>query len=233
MTSRVTAIVLAAGAGERLGGAEPKGFRTIGERPLVAWAAANAAACERVTEIVVAVPAGDEDRARALLDLAKPVAVIAGGASRHESVRLALERARADADAVICHDAARPFAGAEVFDGVLDALSGADGAVPVLAIPDTVKRVRAGAVIGTEDRTELWLAQTPQAFRAAALRDGHERARAAGMEFTDDSAVMEWAGYRVVAVPGSWRNFKITNSMDLERARLFVEEAERGGAKRG
>jgi 2-C-methyl-D-erythritol 4-phosphate cytidylyltransferase len=95
--------------------------------------------------------------------------------------------------------------------------------VPVVPVADTVKRVRDGSVVGTEARGELALAQTPQAFRAAPLRDAHARAERDGLDFTDDASAVEWAGYRVRVVPGEPGNFKITSAEDLARA-----EAARG-----
>jgi len=128
----------------------------------------------------------------------------------------------------VCHDAARPFASPALYSAVVSALASADGAVPVLAVADTVKRVRGGIVDATEPRDGLALAQTPQAFDAAALRDAHDRAEREGVEVTDDAAALEWAGYRVSAVPGEVRNFKVTTPEDLARAELVASELARG-----
>jgi len=95
--------------------------------------------------------------------------------------------------------------------------------VPAVPVADTVKRVRHGSVVSTEPREELALAQTPQAFRAAPLRDAHSRAEHAERDFTDDASALEWAGYRIRVVPGEPGNFKITSAEDLARA-----EAARG-----
>jgi 2-C-methyl-D-erythritol 4-phosphate cytidylyltransferase/2-C-methyl-D-erythritol 2,4-cyclodiphosphate synthase len=156
---------------------------------------------------------------------------VGGGPTRQASVRAGLTAIAEDVPFVVCHDAARPFAPVALFDSVLEALEGpdgADGAVPVLPISDTVKRVKDGVVIATEDRNELWISQTPQAFTASALREAHERPSAEGMEFTDDAAVVAWAGYRVVTVAGSVGNFKITTAQDLERAELVARELALG-----
>jgi 2-C-methyl-D-erythritol 4-phosphate cytidylyltransferase len=106
-----------------------------------------------------------------------------------------------------------------LFTRVLDAVTGADGAVPVVPVPDTVKRVGSGRVIGTVPREELALAQTPQAFRLDVLRDLHERAAVEGINVTDDAGLLEWGGRVVVTVPGEVENFKITTPSDLNRAR--------------
>ena len=129
---------------------------------------------------------------------------------------------------MICHDAARALATPQLFSTVLGSLEGWDGVVPVVPVPDTVKRVRDGAVVATERREDLALAQTPQAFSARALRDAHARAAEAGLEFTDDAAALEWAGYRVRTTPGEPHNFKITTVEDLARAEQLLEEMVRG-----
>ena len=194
-------------------------------------AAQAAAACSEVTSLVIAAPPGLEERARALVAGVKPVVVVAGGATRHRSVGLALAAIPEPTPFVVCHDAARPFASPRLFAEVLDALessSDASGAVPVVPVSDTVKRVHDGFVVATEDRDELALAQTPQAFRATALRDAHARAAGAGLEFSDDAAALEWAGYRVAVAPGDPENFKITTEQDLARAELLAAERARG-----
>jgi 2-C-methyl-D-erythritol 4-phosphate cytidylyltransferase len=126
---------------------------------------------------------------------------------------------------VAVHDAARPFAPPALFASVLEAIGDeTDGAIPVLPIADTVKRVEDGVVVATVPREELALAQTPQAFRLATLRAAHDRAAAAGLEVTDDAQALEAAGCLVRAIPGDPMNVKITTMLDLARA-----EARMGG----
>ena len=133
-----------------------------------------------------------------------------------------------DVGVVMCHDAARPFATPALFDRVLGALDGVQGVVPVVPVPDTVKRVEGGVVLRTEPREGLVLAQTPQAFLALALRQAHDRAERDGIEVTDDAAALERAGFRVRAVPGEPGNFKITTPEDLARAEAIALELARG-----
>lgn len=218
--ARAAAIVLAAGAGRRLGGNGPKAFLTIGGRSILSVAAGSAAACSSVDMLVVAVPGGLEGRAADLLaDLTTPFRVIEGSASRQSSVRAALAAVPADVEVVAVHDAARPFAPPQLFDSVIEAVaSGADAAIPVIPVADTVKRLRDGVVLATEPRDDLGLAQTPQAFRAAVLRDAHASAATDTREFSDDAALIEWLGIEVRAIPGDPTNFKITTIMDLARA---------------
>lgn len=230
------AIVLAAGSGERMSGLGPKqgpkAFLDLGGRPMLAWAVETAARLPLVASIVVAVPTGLGGKARAALALDKPVAVVEGGDSRQASVCAALAAVPDGAPLVVCHDAARPFASAELFLMVLSTLEHfpeADGAIPVLPIADTVKRIdEGGFVVATEARTDLVVAQTPQAFRTDVLREAHEGAAATGLEFTDDAALLEWAGRKVKTVAGEGGNFKITTPEDLARAKAFALEARRG-----
>jgi 2-C-methyl-D-erythritol 4-phosphate cytidylyltransferase len=212
-------ILLAAGAGRRLGGPEPKALLPIGGRPVLAVAAA-AAAASGVGGLVVTFPAGWEGRARAcVVDLDVDVRLVVGGDTRQASVRAALETVPASVAIVAIHDAARPFASPDLFRRVLRAVErGPDGAVPVLPIADTVLRVRGEVVEGVESREELALGQTPQAFRTAALREAHANAEAIGASFTDDASMLRWAGFEVLAVPGDPDNVKVTTLADLAQA---------------
>jgi 2-C-methyl-D-erythritol 4-phosphate cytidylyltransferase len=222
------AILLAAGSGERLGLDVPKAFVPLGGRPILAHAARSAIECPDVGSLVAVVPAGWEEAAHELLEPIGPNAVVTGGATRQGSVRAALAAVDVSSDVIVCHDAARPFASPALFGAVVAALAACDGAVPVLPLVDTVKRVRGTTVDATEPRDALVLAQTPQAFRAAALRDAHATAERAGMELTDDAAALELTGYRVSTVPGEARNFKITTPEDLARAELVASELAHG-----
>jgi 2-C-methyl-D-erythritol 4-phosphate cytidylyltransferase len=212
-------ILLGAGAGRRLGGVEPKALLPIGGRPILAVAAAAAAAAPPVGGLVVTFPPGWEGRARACVqDLGVDVRLVEGGDTRQASVRKALATVPESVDVVAVHDAARPFAPPDLFARVLQGLEGADGAVPVLAVADTVLRVRGEVIEGVESREELVLGQTPQAFRTAALREAHAKAEAAAAAFTDDASLLRWAGFEVRAIPGDPENMKITTLADLAHA---------------
>ena len=221
MSGPVVAIVLAAGRGERLGLGTPKAFLELGGEALLVRACRSASSTSAVTSVVAVVPSGLEAEAEGLLEGVGVAAIVPGGATRRASVAAGLQAVPRDASVVVCHDAARPFAGASLFEEVVAPLEDADGAVPVVPVPDTVKRVRGGIVIGTEPREELALAQTPQAFRAEALREAHAKA-VFDVEATDDASLLERAGYRVRAVPGHPVNFKITTVEDLARAEALL-----------
>lgn len=208
MTSGVWAVVVAAGEGRRFGA--PKQFAELGGRSVLDHAVD---ACRAVAEaVVVVLPDGATDDGGA-------DRVATGGATRSASVRAGLDLVADDAEVVVVHDAARPLASAALFEAVVAAVrGGADGAVPALPVPDTLKRVVDGVVVETVPRDGMWAVQTPQAFAAAALR----RAHANGGEATDDAGLVEANGGRVVVVPGEETNRKITVPADLERARQAV-----------
>ena len=216
----VWAIVVAAGSGSRFGGA--KQFEQLEGRRVVDWALA---ASRSVADgVVLVVPADhteddhtEDDRTEDGHTQGEPGAAVAdtvvvGGATRSASVRAGLAAVPAEAAIVVVHDAARPFASPDLFGAVVAAVrGGADGAVPGVALADTVKRVAGGQVVATLDRAELVAVQTPQAFAAAALRRAHD----GNGEATDDAALVEAAGGRVVVVPGDPANTKITRRADL------------------
>jgi 2-C-methyl-D-erythritol 4-phosphate cytidylyltransferase len=207
---RVWAVIVAAGWGERFGG--PKQFAELGGARLVDHAVATAAA---TCDAVVLVVPDASDWQGADVD-----ALVTGGATRAESVRAGLGAVSLGAEIVVVHDAARPLATAALFVAVVDAVrDGADGAVPGLAVTDTLKRVDEVRVTSTVDRVGLVAVQTPQAFRADILRDAH----ASGADATDDASLVEELGGSVVVVPGDPRNLKITGPADLMIAAALLE----------
>jgi len=218
--AHASAVVVAAGAGSRLGAGEPKALLEIGGRAMVSVAVGAVVSCTAIEEVVVAAPPGFEGAvAAAVAGLGSAIRVVPGGPTRQASVAAALAAVDPEAQIVVVHDAARPFASSGLFEAVVDTVaSGADAAIPLLQLTDTVKRVRNGEVVGTEPRDELGLAQTPQGARAGVLRNALEQAAVARVEFTDDAALLEWAGATVRVVPGEAGNFKITTLLDLLRA---------------
>lgn len=158
-----------------------------------------------------------------------PTAILAGGMTRQESVRIGLQAAGDDADVIVCHDAARPFASPGLFAKVVRAVGdgrarpdGPRGIVPAVASPDTVKLVSDGLVLETLPRNRIAVAQTPQAFDAGALRESHRRGLADGVEATDDAMLLEAAGFPVAVVDGEPANFKVTTPDDLLRAERYL-----------
>ena len=207
---RVWAVIVAAGFGERFGG--PKQFAELGGARLVDHAISTAsAACDAV---VLVVPDASDWQG------AEVDALVTGGSTRAESVRAGLAAVPVGAEIVVVHDAARPLATAALFEAVVDAVrAGADGAVPGLAVTDTLKRVDDVRVTATVDRVGLVAVQTPQAFRADILRDAH----LTGTDATDDAALVEGLGGNVVVVRGDPRNLKVTGPADLMIAAALLE----------
>ncbi|HYG66479.1 MAG TPA: 2-C-methyl-D-erythritol 2,4-cyclodiphosphate synthase, partial [Anaeromyxobacteraceae bacterium] len=184
------------------------------------------AACDTVDELVVVVPAGEEARAEAeLAGLAKPVRAVAGGAARADSVRNGL-RALDGCAVVVVHDAARPFATPDLARRVAEAAARDGAALAAVRVTDTVKRGDRERVVETLDRSVLWLAQTPQAFRREVLVRAYEAAADAASAATDECALVEHAGQKVTLVEGEPGNFKITSPEDVARARSVVAHSE-------
>ena len=191
----------------------------LGGRPLLLWA--RDVLLEVCDVVVLVVPPGFMEAAQAMHEGTAGVELVAGGETRQHSVRNGLSRVSSELVAV--HDGARPFATAELLRSVIDAVREADAAVPVLPVDDTIKRVAGDAVVETVDRRGLFRAQTPQVFRTDVLRRAHEAAEADGFIATDDAQLVEHYGGRVVAVPGSWSNIKITRADDLPLAEAMLQ----------
>jgi len=218
----VWAIVVAAGSGSRFG--SRKQFALLAGRPVAQWSVD--AARKAADGVVLVVPADDLEGAAGL----GADAVVAGGATRAESVRRGLSRVPLAADVVVVHDAARPLASPSLFAAVVAPLlepgaqeQGPDGVVCALPVSDTLKRVDpgTGTVTATVDRSALVAVQTPQAFAAAMLRRAHE----GDPDATDDAALVERIGGTVRVVPGEPHNVKLTVPSDL----VLVEQLVGGG----
>jgi 2-C-methyl-D-erythritol 4-phosphate cytidylyltransferase len=202
----VWVIVVAAGEGRRFGA--PKQYAPLAGRRVLDW---SLDAARTVADgVVLVVPPDRAGDAEPQAD-----AVAAGAATRSGSVRAGLDRVPAGAEVVVVHDGARPLAGPDLFGAVVDAVrAGADAAVPGVPVSDTL-RSRGGGVV---DRDGVVAVQTPQAFRAAALRAAH----AGGAEATDDASLVEAGGGKVVVVDGSPANLKITDPADLVVAEALL-----------
>ena len=220
----VWAVLVAAGRGERLGLDRPKAFAALRGRPLLAESLERLEATGWVDAIVVAAPEGWEEPAILLaeeLGCGKVSFCVTGGATRTESVRLALAEVPDDAAVVLVHDAARPLVPEAVVERVLGPLSeGWDGVVPALPVSDTVKRVEGDRVVETLQRDDLVAVQTPQAFLPDVLR----RALAGDVSVaTDCSSLVEAGGGRVKWVDGDPKLLKVTDADDLALVESWLE----------
>ena len=224
----VGVVLVAAGSGSRLGADRPKAFVDLAGDPILEHALLGVLSAD-VRHIVVVAPADRVAAAEEIVALntgcpcCATATVVAGGAERTDSVRAGLAALPDDVEIVLVHDAARCLTPAAVFTRVIEAVSGgAAGAVPGIPVVDTVKTVDAdGVITGTPDRAVLRAIQTPQGFAAGVLRDAYR----SEVQATDDAALVEMLGHRVVVVEGDDLAFKITTAADLERAERMLEES--------
>ncbi|MEA2986767.1 MAG: 2-C-methyl-D-erythritol 4-phosphate cytidylyltransferase [Alphaproteobacteria bacterium] len=220
MTGGIAAVIVAAGRGSRAGGDIPKAYRPLGGQPVLRFSLTLFSGDRQITMVQPVIHADDARlyaEAAGGLDLLPPVF---GGATRQSSVRAGLEALGAhQPEIVLVHDAARPFASAALI-GRAVAAAKLGAAVPGIALSDTVKAVDAGEhVTQTLDRASLRAIQTPQAFNFSALLAAHRDAAAAGRDdFSDDAALMEWAGHSVTVFAGEAANLKLTRPEDFARA---------------
>ena len=212
---KVAALIVAAGRSHRFGGEIPKQYCDLGGDPVLRHSMLKFVEHPDVNAIVTVIHPDDRalyDEAAAGLGVTEPVS---GGASRQESVYNGLEAlANLQPDAVLIHDAARPFFTGALISDIVAALDLHVGVVPGIPVADTLKRVRDGCVETTVDRSDLWRVQTPQGFRYPEILAAHKAA--AGMDLTDDAAVAEKAGFDVVVLEGPEGNTKITRAEDLD-----------------
>jgi 2-C-methyl-D-erythritol 4-phosphate cytidylyltransferase len=230
----VTAVIAAAGSGERLGAGGPKAFVLVGGWPMVEWSIDAFRACESVHSIVVAAPSGHVGELAG-----DDLGVVPGGATRAQSVANALEAVGTDYVAI--HDAARPLLTPELVEALvanLDAHEDAAGVIAAAPVTDTIKRASSApnghsdsdsasnrplAIEATEDRSRLWRAQTPQVFRTQVLREALAAAERPE-EATDEAMLVEAAGGTVLIHPVAEQNLKVTTPLDLRVAELLLDE---------
>ena len=212
-----TALIVAAGRGERAGGDVPKQFRLIGGKPMLRWAVESLIRHPAVQSTRIVIAEGQQDSAKQALQGLDIGELITGGAERADSVRAGLEAI--EADAVLVHDAARPFCPPPVVDRLLASLEFFEGAAPVLPVGDTLARI--DDTLGDPvDRAGLGRVQTPQAFRLGALRSAYDLWN--GPSPTDETTVVRAAGMKVAAVTGDPALEKITLPSDFDRAEQWL-----------
>lgn len=224
MRRRVSAILAAGGTGVRVGAGQPKQFLELDGRSMLELSLTALATHPEVGEVIVVLPAAHLDPPPACVtrQWPAPVRLVAGGARRQDSVANGLAAVAADAEVVLVHDAARPFATAAVISRVIEAAARSGAAIPAAAVTDTVKLGRAADgrrwVGSTVPREDVFLAQTPQAFTRAVL-GGAVRASADATTATDEATLVERMGGQVEIVDGDAGNVKITTPEDLVAAR--------------
>lgn len=231
----VTALVVAAGRSQRMGGRD-KVFAPLAGRPLLAHSVEIFLTAASVDAIVIVLHPERLDAGRKIAQergWPTHVRFCTGGARRQDSVRLGLEQ-MANEGWVLIHDAARPFLSVALIERGLAAATGTGAAVPGIEPADTVKQVsERGLVQATLPREQLRIIQTPQVFRLPLVRNAHDRFAKDPQNFTDDAAMLEALGWPVAVFPGETHNFKITTPTDLQRAALVLRKDSTGGDCRG
>jgi len=219
----VSAIIAAGGRGARLGGDRPKQFLSLAGRPILQRSVDAFVLSDRIADVVVALPRDlVDDVPDYLRGCAKPVEIVEGGERRQDSVANAFALVAGRADVVVIHDAARPLVSADLIRRTVDAAVEGGAAIAALPATDTVKRGDASRIIvDTLPRGEIFLAQTPQAFRVGVLRDALALA-SRSVDATDEAALAEQAGHRVRLIDGDPRNLKITDADDLAMAERLI-----------
>ncbi|MEK6695319.1 MAG: 2-C-methyl-D-erythritol 4-phosphate cytidylyltransferase [Nitrospirota bacterium] len=224
---KVVAVVPAGGTGKRMGAGTPKQFLMLDGVPLMLHTLRVLDRTPGVTEVVLVVP--KEERDRALTEvverygLKKVLKVVPGGATRQESVQHGLNEVGEDVEIVVVHDAVRPFITEDRIERSIEAARKHGGAIVAVPMKDTPKQAGPDRLIQrTLNRTELWLAQTPQAFRRALVVEAYRKAAIAHVHATDDAALVERLGHKVAIVEGSWENIKITTPEDMILAEAIL-----------
>jgi len=223
----VLAIIPAAGLGVRMGGGTPKQFLSLEGVPIFIHTLRKFTASEAIDDIILALRPEDMERVRADVDrehFSRSVQLVAGGATRQETVGRALAEAPPGTEIVVVHDAVRPFIDSAMIQRVVEAARKDGAAIPGIPSVDTVKQVERQLILGTIPRERIVLEQTPQAFRYAIIREAFDRATADGFNGTDESSLAERLGHNVTVLMGSDRNIKITKPSDLPLARLYIAQ---------
>ncbi len=221
-------MIAAAGSGRRMGATQNKLLLPLSGQPVLAWTLQAALAAETIQWIGIIGQEIDRSAILALVEGAsKPVAWIAGGASRQESVERGLAGLPGEARHVLIHDGARCLASPDLFDRCAEAVRGGKAVIAATPVTDTIKQVdESGVITATPNRAELWAAQTPQAFSVDELRQGHREARANGWTVTDDASLYERLGWPVNVLDAGPSNIKVTTPFDLTVARAVLAERQ-------
>ena len=233
MAEWVAAVVPAAGRGVRMGAGVPKQFLTLGGVPLLVHSLQTFEAARIISEIILVVPQDDCQYCREDIVLSyglkKVFQVIAGGRRRQDSVLNGVRAANSATDIVVVHDAVRPFVTLKMITQVVEATRNHGAAIVAMQMRDTVKRVNGEGIIKeTLNREELWLAQTPQAFRRDVLLRAHQQGEADGVDATDDAFLVERLGLTVAIVQGSSDNIKVTRPEDLHMGEAIFSAKNSG-----
>lgn len=226
MSGKIAALIMAAGSGERFDGAERKIFQPLLGRPTLVWSVERLGLVRGIDTLIVVCAAGDEKRTAEVLErhgVKRVSGIVAGGATRQESVKRGLAEVEGFCETVLVHDAARPCLTLSLIERILDALKASGAVVPVWPVTDTLFRAPGGRLETVIDRSQVFGAQTPQGFRVELLVRAHRNAEEKGIVSSDDGSLVLAVGENVSAVPGERTNVKITYIEDVPVAETILE----------
>jgi 2-C-methyl-D-erythritol 4-phosphate cytidylyltransferase len=224
---KAAAIIPAAGTGTRMRSASPKQFLKLEGVPIIVHTLRKFLQCKEIQRIVVPLRKSDVTFFEELLHeqgFPPAIRLVVGGGSRQDSVFNGFRELEEDTSIVVVHDAVRPFVDVELIRDVIKTAGSSGAAILALPCVDTVKQIERNLVTATLSRERVVLAQTPQAFRYALLKEGFDKARADHFYATDESCLLERLGYEVSVIRGSERNIKITKPADLPLAELYIQQ---------
>ncbi|WP_304509293.1 2-C-methyl-D-erythritol 4-phosphate cytidylyltransferase [Anaerotignum sp.] len=231
MDSIVSAIIVAAGCGKRMGGQTKKQFLLLDGKEVLAHTVDRFEHHSKIQDIILVTGEDNLEDVKAMVKTygwKKVFSVIAGGKERQDSVKRGLKVLSEKTEIVLIHDGVRPFVTQDMIERSIDAAQKCGGSVLGVAAKDTIKICdEAGMVMETPKRSTLWHIQTPQAFRKELILNAYDKAESAGFLGTDDASVAEFAGEKIKVIPGSYQNIKITTKEDLWVATCFLEEGKK------
>ena len=218
-----SAIITAAGSGRRFG--EVKQFKKLHGKPLYQYSIDVFIESRLFDEIILVIPSSNHEKVQKEIkrDYGSQVSLVIGGPNRQDSVKNAIQNSNPNVDLVVIHDAARPFITKTLIEKCISACETSDGAIIAMQPHDTIKFSKDNMVEKTIDRSNIWMAQTPQAFNKRKILEAYSSSDFHDLIVTDESSLMEKLGYKIMIVPGSGKNFKITTFDDWERAEAELQ----------
>ena len=218
-----SAIITAAGSGRRFG--EAKQFKKLHGKPLYQYSLDTFIKSRLFDEIILVIPNSIQEKVQKEIKrkYSSQVSLVIGGPDRQDSVKNAIQNSNPNIDLVVIHDAARPFITTTLIEKCISACETSDGAIIAMQPHDTIKFSKDNIVEKTIDRSNIWMAQTPQAFNKRKILEAYSSSDFDDLIVTDESSLMEKLGYKIMIVPGTGKNFKITTFDDWKRAEAELQ----------
>ena len=218
-----SAIITAAGSGRRFG--EAKQFKKLHGKPLYEYSLDTFIKSRLFDEVILVIPNNNQEKIKREIkrEYGSQVNLVIGGPNRQDSVKNAIQNSNPKNDLVVIHDAARPFITKSLIEECISACKTSDGAIIGMQPHDTIKFSKNNIVEKTIDRSNIWMAQTPQAFNKQKILEAYSSREFDDLIITDESSLMEKLGYKIIIVPGDGKNFKITTLDDWKRAEAELQ----------